>query len=106
MLLDQIDDLVHKVGLEGAAEAAVLHGNHLVTLDQGGLVDQALVDVEGGHVIDDDGALEVRVLVLGLEDMLHHGGLTRAQEPAQEGDRHEVILVLDGGILDLKFPRH
>ena len=28
-LLGEGDDLVHQVGLEGAAETAVLHGNHL-----------------------------------------------------------------------------
>ena len=47
-----------KVVLQGAAEAAVLHCDHLVALYEGRLVDQALVNVEGGQVVDDDGASE------------------------------------------------
>ena len=90
-LLGEGDDLVHQVGLQRAAEAAVLHGDHLVALHQSRLVDQALVDVEGGHVVDDDGAPEGRVLVLGLQDVLHHGGLARPQEPAQQGHGDKVF---------------
>ena len=96
-LLGQGDDLVHQVGLEGAAETAVLHGNNLIALYEGGLVDETLVDVEGGHVVHDDGALKVLVLVLGLEDVLHHGGLARTQEPAQQRHGQQVILGFAGG---------
>ena len=97
LLLGEPDDLLHQIGLEGAADATVLHPNHrLLALDQVGVVDEALVDVEGGHVVDDDGALEVLVLVLGLQDVLHHGGLARAQEPAQQGHGQQVILGFAG----------
>ena len=109
-LLGEGDDLVHQVGLKRAAEAAVLHGNHLgniflhlnifvscankihlIALHQSRLIDQTLVDVEGGHVVDDDGAPEVLVLVLGLQDVLHHGGLARPQEPAQQGHGDKIF---------------
>ena len=86
------DDLVHQVGLQRAAETPVLHGDHLVALHQGRLVDQALVDVECGHVVHDDGAPEGRVLVLGLQDVLHHGRLARPQEPAQQGHGEEATI--------------
>ena len=82
--------------LQSAADAAVLHPDHgLVGLDQRRVVDQTLVDVELGHVVDDDGALEVLLVVLGLEDVLQQRGLAGAQEPAEQRDGHLVSASLD-----------
>ena len=68
---------------------------YLVALHEGGLVDETLVYVEGSHVVHDDGALEVLVLVLGLEDVLHHGGLARTQEPAQQRHGDKIFCACD-----------
>ena len=85
--------------LQSAADAAVLHPDHgLVGLDQRRVVDQTLVDVELGHVVDDDGALEVLLVVLGLEDVFQQRGLARPQEAAEQRDGHQAgggrILIL------------
>ena len=81
LLLRQLDDLLHQVGLEGAADAAILHPDHgLVTLDQGGLVNQTLVNVELGHVVDNDGTLEILFIVFGLEDMFQQSCFPRTKE--------------------------
>ena len=45
-----------------------------------------------GHVVDDDGAPEVLVLVLRLENVLHHGGLAGPKEAAEQGHWQEVLL--------------
>ena len=70
LLLGEPHDLLHQIGLQGAADATVLHPNHcLLALDQVGVVDEALVNVEFRHVVDDDGTLEVFIVVLCLEDV-------------------------------------
>ena len=93
LLLGQPDDLLDEIGLEGAADATVLHPHHrLLALDQVGVVDQALVDVELCHVVDDDGALELLVVMLGLKDVFEQGGLARAKEAAKESDRDQLVL--------------
>ena len=80
--------------LQSAADAAVLHPDHgLVRLYQRRVVDQTLVDVELGHVVHDDGALEVLLVVLGLEDVLQQGGFPGAQEPAEQRDGHKGIFL-------------
>ena len=66
---------------------------HLIALHQSRLIDQTLVDVEGGHVVDDDGALEVLVVVLGLEDVLKQGGLARPEEAAEQGDGNQAVVL-------------
>ena len=69
-LLSELDDLVHQVRLKSAADTTVLHPNHgLITLDQRCFVDQRLVNVQFGHVVDNDGALELLLGVLGLQDV-------------------------------------
>ena len=71
LLLGQSDDLLYKIVLQSAANTSVLHPNHgLVTLDQRGVVNQALVNVELGHVVDNHGSLEVFFSVLCLQDVL------------------------------------
>ena len=71
LLLGQSNDLLYKIILQSAANTSVLHSNHgLVTLDQGGVVNQALVDVELGHVVDNHGRLEVFFLMFCLQDVL------------------------------------
>ena len=60
--------------------------SYLVTLDQSRLVDETLVDVEGRHVVDNDGALEVFLRMLRLQDVLQQSRLPGSQESAQKGD--------------------
>ena len=91
LALGELDDLLHQVGGEGAADAAILHPHHrLVALDQRGVVNQLLVYVELGHVVDNDCALEVLHIVLSLEDVLQQRGLPRAEEAAEQRDRYQV----------------
>ena len=76
LLLGETDDLLDEVGLECAADATVLHPHHcLLALDQVGVVDQALVDVELSHVVDNDSTLEVLVVMFRLKDVFEQGGL-------------------------------
>ena len=91
LILSQLDDLFHQVRLEAAADAAVLHPNHrLVALDQGGLINEALVDVELGHIVDNHGSLEVFFSVLGLKDMLQQSSFSRPKKSTQQGHRNLV----------------
>ena len=77
--------------LQSAADAAVLHPYHgLVRLYQRRVVDQTLVYVELGHVVHNDGALEVLHVMLSLEDVLQQSCLARPEEPAQQRDGHQV----------------
>ena len=77
LLLGELDDLGDEVGLQSAANASILHSDHgLVALDEARVVDQALVDVDLRHVVNDDGDLEVILIMLGLEDVLQEGGLS------------------------------
>ena len=88
LLLDQPDDLLHQVGLESATDATVLHSNHrLITLNQRRRIDQTLVNVQLGHVVDNDGTLEVLVLMLGLEDVLEQCRFAGTKESTEQGDR-------------------
>ena len=86
-----------------------IHNNHnrirhsLVCLHEGGLVDEALVYVECGHVVHDDGALEVLGLMLGLQDVLQQRGLARTQEPAQQRHRQQGLRRQSQIIADLYF---
>ena len=92
LLLSQLDDLRHQVRLEAAADAAVLHPNHrLVALDQGGLINEALVDIELGHVIDNDGTFEVLLFMLSLQNMFQQGCFAGPEEAAEEGDGYQVL---------------
>ena len=75
----------------------------LVCLHEGGLVDETLVYVECCHVVDDDGALKVLGLMLGLQDMLQQRGLARAQEPAQQRHRQQGLRRQSRMIPDLYF---
>ena len=84
LALSELDNLLDQVTLESAADATILHTNHrLITLDQRGVVDQTLVDVELRHVIDNDGTLEVLLLMLGFEDVLQQGRLAGAKEATE-----------------------
>ena len=60
-------------------------------LDEGGVVDEVLVDVELCHVVDDDGAPELLLGVLGLQDVLQQRRLPGAQKPAEQGHGDAVI---------------
>ena len=92
--LGEFDDLIAEVRLKSAADAAVLHPNHrLLALDQVCVVDQVLVNVQLRHVVDDDGALEVLVVMLGLEDVLEQGGLARPEEAAEQGDGNQAVIL-------------
>ena len=91
LLLGQSNDLLYKIVLQSAANTSVLHPNHgLVTLDQGGVVDQALVNVELGHVVDNHGSLEVFFSVLGLQDVLQQSSFSRPKKSTQQGHRNLV----------------
>ena len=92
LLLSEGNDLVDKVALESAAEAAVLHRNHLVALHESRLVNQTLVNVEGGHVVDNDSTPEVLLLMLRLQNVLHQSCLAGPQEATEQGHRQEVFL--------------
>ena len=83
--------MIHKVALQGAAKAAILHCYHLVSLHQGRLINQALVNVEGGHVVDDDRTPEVLLLMLGLKDVLEQSGLAGTEEAAEQRHWQQVI---------------
>ena len=92
LLLHQPDNLLHQVSLESAADAAVLHPHHrLVRLDQVRRVDQAFVNVQLRHVVHNDRALEVCVLVLVLENELEQSGFAGAEEAAEKGDRNTGV---------------
>ena len=94
LLLCELDNLGDEIGLQRAADAAVLHSHHgLVTLDEAGLVDEALVNVDLRHVVDDDGALEFLLVMLCLQDVLQEGGLARAQEPAEQSHGNKVVSI-------------
>ena len=76
LALGQLDDLLDQVGGEGAADAAVLHPHHrLVALDQRCLVYQTLVNVQLGHVIDNDGAFEAILGMFRLQDVFQQSCL-------------------------------
>ena len=89
LALSELNNLLDQVTLESATDTTILHTNHrLVTLDQRGVVDQILVNVELGHVIDNDCTLEALILVLGLEDVFQQGGLAGPEEATEESDRN------------------
>ena len=91
-LLSELDDLLHQVGLESAADTAVLHAHHrLLALDQRGLVDQSLVNVELRHVVHNDGALEFLLGVFGLQDVFQQSCLPGTKEPTEQGDGDEAV---------------
>ena len=80
--------------LQSAADAAVLHPYHgLVRLYQRRVVDQTLVYVELGHVVHNDGALEVLHVMLSLEDVLQQSCLAGPEKPAEQGDGHQGIVL-------------
>ena len=91
-LLSELDDLVHQVRLESAADTAVLHSHHgLIALDQRCLVDQSLVNVQLSHLVDNDGALELLLGVLGLQDVFQQCCLPRAKKPTEQSDGNKTI---------------
>ena len=101
LLLSEGNDLVDKVALESAAEAAVLHRNHLVALHESRLVNQTLVNVQGGHVVHDDGALEAFLGMLGLQDVFHQGGLSGTKESTEQRHRQQFVIRLCRSHLDI-----
>ena len=99
LLLGEADDLLHQVRLQGAADATVLHPNHrLVALDQVGVVDQVLVNVELRHVVDNDRALELLIVMFCLEDVFQQSCLARAKEATKQGDGNQVFPRCCGGL--------
>ena len=75
-LLSELDDLLHQVRLESAADTAVLHSHHgLIALDQRCFVNQSLVNVQLSHVVDNDGALELLLGMFGLQDVFQQSCL-------------------------------
>ena len=88
----ELCELDEEVLSECAADAAVLHlHNLLLALDQVLVLDQAGVDVQLGHVVDEDGDLEALLL---LQDVLEQRGLAGAEEAGEEGDGHGLGPVL------------
>ena len=72
--------------------ATVLHPDHrLVGLNKIGRIDQTLVNVQLGHVVDNDGTSEVLVLVLVLEDILEQCRFARAKEATEQGDGDPAV---------------
>ena len=55
---------------------------YLITLNQGRLIDQTLVNVELCHVVDDDCTFELLVRVFGLQDMLQQCRFPSSKEAA------------------------
>ena len=83
--------MIRQVATKGAADAAVLHRDHLVALKHGRGVDQRLVDVQFCHIIDDHCTLEGIVsIVLRLQNMLEKRRFACAQKSAEGGDRQLV----------------
>ena len=66
------------------------------------MVDQALVNVQLCHVVHNDRALEVCVLMLVLENVLEQSGFARAEEAAEKGDRNTAV-PSEGVFLEKKF---
>ena len=55
-------------------QSSVLHPHYrLFALDQVGVVDETLVDVELRHIVDNDCTIQVLVFMLGLKDVLQEG---------------------------------
>ena len=55
------------------------------------MVDEALVNVEFRHVIDDDGTLEVIIVMFCLEDVFQQRCFARTEEATKQGDRNQVV---------------
>ena len=88
----ELGELDEEVLAERAADAAVLHLHDLLlALDQVLVLDQAGVDVQLGHVVDEDGDLEALLL---LQDILEQRGLAGAEEAGEEGDGDGLGAVL------------
>ena len=55
------------------------------------LFNPALVDVELGHVIDNDGTFEVLLFMLSLQNMFQQSCFARPKEAAEERDGYQVL---------------
>ena len=60
-------------------------------LDEGGVVDEVLVDVERCHVVDDDGALELLVRVFCFQNVLQQRRLPGSKETTEQGNRQTGV---------------
>ena len=91
LLFTEWNDLIHKIWLKSAAKASILHGNNLITLNQGRLIYETLVNVEGSHIVDNDGTFETFLCMLGLKNVLQHGCLASSKEPTQQRHWQEIF---------------
>ena len=91
--LCQLDDLLHQIDLECAADAAVLQRNKILVLlcDRAALCNQGSVNIDLADVVDDDRHL---VALLVGEHMVEYGRLSCAQITGQQRNRHQLILFL------------
>ena len=90
-LLGEADDLLHQVGFQGAADAAVLEGNDAVLVllhNAGSLFNEGGVDVHLANVVDDDGHLVAGLIV---QYVVHQGCLARSQIAGEQGDRNTIV---------------
>ena len=61
------------------------------SLDQAELIYETLVNVEGSHIVDNDGTFETFLRMLGLKNMLQHGCLASSKEPTQQRHGQEIF---------------
>jgi len=80
VLEGELADLDEEVFTQGTADTAVRHLDHLL-LGVGecgvSITDEISVDIDLGHVIDDDGDTLALTVV---EDMVEEGGFARSEE--------------------------
>ena len=88
----QLDDLLHQIDLERAADAAVLQRNEVVVLlcHRAALGDQRRVDIDLADVVDDDRYL---VALLVGENMVENSGFACAQITREQGNGNELLLL-------------
>ena len=81
---DEIENLLHEIVLEGAADAAVGKGNEAAFhLHVAAFFDERGVDVDFADVVDDDGDL---VAFLIGKHVIEQRGLARAEVAGENGD--------------------
>ena len=83
----KLDDLIDEISAQAAANAAILHRNDFIRLDQSRGFDELLINVELCHIINQNGALEIAIAVLCLEDVAQQRRLPRSEEAAKKRDR-------------------
>ena len=91
VLLGEADDLLHQVGFQRAADAAVLEGDDAVLVlfhNARSFFDEGGIDIHLANVVDDDSHL---VASLVVQDVVHQGCLARSQIAGEQGDGNKFV---------------